>query len=445
MKYLKSLFIYTKVVTLSFIFLPFINNSIAAQLNNEEQKIVKHVDQHNQQALKLLENVVNINSGTMNFSGVTKVAKLFREEFQALGFQTQWVDGHAFNRAGHLLASYGIDKNNEVRKKKILLIGHLDTVFTKESSFQKFNVIDSQHVAGPGITDMKGGDVVIISALKALKVAGVLDNVQIKVIMTGDEEKRGTPFKLATKELMAAGKWADIALGFEDGDGNAKTAVISRRGATGWQLKVKGRAAHSSQIFRKKYGDGAIFEAARILNSFRTTLAKQPNLTFNPGLIVGGTNAELNTALATAKGAGKSNVIAQSTLVSGDIRALSPNQLAQAQTVMQNIVGENLMQTSASLEFYDGYPPMAPSGGNRQLLAIYSQISVDLGLGKVIAVDPQKAGAADISFVANDVDMALDGLGLMGVGGHTIKEVADITTLSSQTKRAALLIYRLSQ
>jgi len=440
MKYLKTL-----LICITFTAFTFIEPSFATQLSSKEQDIVQKIDQNNQQALKLLKTVVNINSGTMNFNGVKKVANIFIEEFQALGFQTQWIDGDTFNRAGHLLASYGINEHSDDKKNKILLIGHLDTVFTKESAFQKFSIVDQQHVAGPGITDMKGGDVIIISALKALKIAGVLDNLQIKVIMTGDEEKRGTPYKVATKELISAGKWADIALGFEDGDGDPNTAVIARRGATGWQLKVNGRAAHSSQIFRKNYGDGAIFEAARILNSFRTTLARQTNLTFNPGLIIGGTIAELNSALATAKGAGKSNVIAQSTLVSGDIRALSPKQLINAKNVMQDIVAKNLEQTSASLEFYDGYPPMAPNAGNQQLLNLYSQVSIDLGFDKVVAVDPQKAGAADISFVANDVTMALDGLGLMGVGGHTIKEVADITTLSSQTKRAALLMYRLSQ
>jgi len=337
-----------------------------------------------------------------------------------------------------LYASYGN------KGKKLLLIGHLDTVFAKNSQFQSFKVIDKKHVAGPGITDMKGGDVVMITALKALKESGVLDNLQIKVIMTGDEEKRGSPYEVATKELIEAGEWADVALGFEDGDGDPKTAVISRRGATGWQLKVMGRPAHSSQIFRDKYGDGAIFEAARILNQFRTELSTEPNLTFNPGFIVGGTEADYDSSLAGGKAFGKSNVIAQTTLVRGDIRALSPKQLSHAQTVMKRIVSENLKQTSAMIEFLPGYPPMAPSQGNQSLLAVYNQVSQDLGFGIVLPVDPRKAGAADISFVANHVEMALDGLGLMGVGGHTVNEVADIATLTSQTKRAAILMYRLS-
>jgi len=421
-----------------------INQScFAAGLETTEYEISRHVIEGELESLALLKKVVNINSGTMNFSGVKKVGSIFSKELKKLGFEVNWIKGKPFNRSGHLLATYGNDENSKTIK--ILMIGHLDTVFAKNSDFDSYEVIDAQHIAGPGITDMKGGDVIMISALKALKLSGQLDNMQIKVIMTGDEEKRGSPYEVATKELIDAGKWADIALGFEDGDGNPKTAVVSRRGSTGWQLKVTGRPAHSSQIFRDKYGDGAIFEAARILNSFREQLSTQPNLTFNPGVIVGGTDVDFDPAAAKGNAFGKSNVIAQSTIISGDIRALSPEQLIKAQSVMQQIVSKNLKQTSATLEFFSGYPPMAPSDGNKKLLGIYSQASQDLGYGEVLAVDPRKAGAADISFVANHVDMALDGLGLMGVGGHTVNEVADITTLVSQAQRAAIMMYRLSK
>ncbi len=265
------------------------------------------------------------------------------------------------------------------------------------------------------------------------------------MVLTGDEEKRGRPLDIATSALIDAGIWADIAIGFEDGDGDPKTAVISRRGASGWQLDVTGRPAHSSQIFREGYGVGAIYEAARILNQFRETLAGEPNLTFNPGLIVGGTQSELNTELATGSAFGKNNVIAKTTRVVGDIRALTPEQLARSQDAMKKIVANNLSETTASIRFLDGYPPMAPSSGNRRLLAMYNQISLDLSMGEVSAVDPRKAGAADISFVAEHVEMAMDGLGLMGSGGHTVDETADMSTLKQQTKRAALLFYRLSQ
>lgn len=416
----------------------------SSPLDDKEALIVAEIDKDIGKSLALLETAVNINSGSMNFDGVRKVGRIFEKELQSIGFQTRWIDGKPFNRAGHLFASYGESDIND-KRKKLLLIGHLDTVFVKDSPFQSFKKIDEKHIAGPGITDMKGGDVVMISALKALKTSGILNNLQIKVIMTGDEEKRGSPYEVATKELIEAGKWADIALGFEDGDGDPNTAVISRRGTAGWQLNVTGRAAHSSQIFRDKYGDGAIFEAARILNQFREQLSTEPNLTFNPGVIVGGTDVDYDSGSARGKAFGKNNVIAQSTVVRGDIRTLSPKQLDQAQAVMKKIVSESLKRTSSTIQFFSGYPSMAPSQGNQELLAIYNQTSQDLGFGEVLPVNPRKAGAADISFVANHVDMALDGLGLMGVGGHTIKEVADIQTLASQAKRAAVLMYRISE
>ena len=412
---------------------------LARPLSKVEKQILARIDLDGPDAINLLETVVNINSGTMNFKGVKKVGDTFADEYRELGFSTTWIDGAPFKRAGHLIASYG---NSGVR---LLLIGHLDTVFARDSPLQRYHPVSVYKVKGPGITDMKGGDVVMLYALKSLQASGVLDQFSVRVVLTGDEEKRGRPLDIATRALIDAGIWADIAIGFEDGDGDPETAVISRRGASGWQLEVSGRPAHSSQIFGEGYGVGAIYEAARILDQFRETLSAEPMLTFNPGLIVGGTESELNTALARGSAFGKNNVIAKTTRVVGDIRTLTPEQLARSQAVMKNIVANNLNETSASIRFLDGYPPMAPSEGNRRLLAIYNQISLDLSMGEVTAVDPRKAGAADISFVAEHVEMAMDGLGLMGSGGHTNEETADMSTLKQQTKRAALLFYRLSQ
>ncbi len=399
--------------------------------------IVAHVDRNNPAALVLLEKIVNINSGTTNQPGVRAVGQMFAAEFQSLGFTTEWVDGSSFNRAGHLIASRGS------KGPRILLIGHLDTVFEPNNPFQKYEVVSEGAVKGPGITDMKGGDVIILKALTALDQAGVLDTMSVKVILTGDEERRGSPLEAATRRLIEAGRWADIALGFEDGDGNPDTAVISRRGAISWQLAVTGRPAHSSQIFVAGYGDGAIFETARILNEFRVALAGEENLTLNPGILVGGTSAAIDASTATGSAFGKNNVIPETTLVEGDLRAVSPAQLIRAQKIMTVIVAKNLAETGATISFSPGYPPMAPSPANKQLLARYSRASLDLGFGEVQAVNPRSAGAADISFVAQYVGMALDGLGLMGSGGHTVNEVADIGTLSTQTKRAALLLFRL--
>lgn len=406
-------------------------------LSPEETRMAAFIDRSNAEALTLLERVVNINSGTQNFAGVREVGKVFQQEFDALGFKTQWVDGTPFKRAGHLVAEH------PAPGPKLLLIGHLDTVFEADSPFQKFERIDARYARGPGIIDMKGGNVIIVQAMKALQSIGALKSMNVVVVLTGDEEDAGEPLSVARAALTTAAEGAAAAIGFEDGPGDPKTAVVSRRGTTSWTLRVKGQPAHSSQIFRQDIGSGAIFEAARILNAFREQLAGQAHLTFNPGTIVGGTTVEHDAVQARGTAFGKTNVIAEHAVVNGDMRTLSPEQLAKAKQAMEAIVKTSLPHTEAMITFEDGYPPLAPTEGNRKLLALYDQASRDIGAGTVTAVDPDRAGAADVSFVAGQVKMILDGVGLMGSNDHTVKETADLQTLPSQTKRAAVFLLRL--
>ena len=407
------------------------------RLTPQEEKIVAAVDAGQAEALALLERVVNINSGSMNFDGVRAVGQVFRAELDALGFTTRWVDGAAFNRAGHLVGE------RAGAGPRVLLIGHLDTVFEPDSPFQRFERVDEKTARGPGIIDMKGGDVVMIQALKALQAAGVLDTLRVTVVMTGDEELTGEPLAAAREALVAAARQSDIAVGFENGPGDPKTAVVARRGTAGWQLRVKARPAHSSQIFREDIGSGAIYEAARVLQTFRDTLAGEPHLTFNPGVMLGGTAVDLDPARARGTAFGKENVIAEQAVVMGDLRTLSREQLESAQQRMREIVAKSLPHAQSSLTFEEGYPPMALTEANRGLLALYDRGSQEVGAGPVTAVNPDRAGAADISFVAGFVKMAIDGIGLMGHSDHTPQETADLSTLPSQTKRAALLLARL--
>jgi glutamate carboxypeptidase len=419
--------------------LGFGTDAMAAPPDKVETAIVQQVQRDHDRSLALLKEAVDINSGTMNLAGVRRVGAVFEREFKALGFSTQWVDGAGFHRAGHLVVSRG------TRGPHILLIGHLDTVFAEDSPFQSLQLSGPRAGSGPGSTDMKGGDVIMVHALRALLASGQLDRLSVRVVLMGDEENRGKPLSLSNRALLAAGDWADIALGFEDGDGDPKTAAVSRRGDSGWHLEVTGKPAHSSQIFQPDVGDGAIFEAARIMDGFRQALSQVPNLTFNPGVIVGGTDTALDPDSSRGTAFGKGNVIAQSVRVDGDVRAISPAQLVMARTTMLRIVGSHLPHTDATLVFDEGYPPMAPTEGNARLLGRYDAVSRDLGLGPVTAINPRNAGAADISFVADRVDMALDGMGLLGSGGHTVDEVADLGTLDSQTERAAVLMYRLGK
>ncbi|NVK55713.1 MAG: M20/M25/M40 family metallo-hydrolase, partial [Alteromonadaceae bacterium] len=384
------------------------------------------------------EKSVNINSGTMNFAGVKKVADLLMPEYASLGFDVRFEDGSDFNRAGHLIAKLegGVGP-------KLLLIGHLDTVFEPDSPFQRFTRVDDNHIKGPGVADMKGGNQIMLEALKALHEVGKLQSMNIMVVLTGDEELSGRPLALSKKALVDGAKWADIALGFENGDGNPNTANISRRGSVDWTLTVTGTPAHSSQVFKPAVGAGAIYEAARILTRFYEELRSERLLTFNPGRIIGGTQVSHDKGTNSGTTFGKNNVVAEHAVVTGDIRALSLEQLTRVKHKMRALVEQNLPKTSAVLEVGEGYPPLAPKAGNKELLSLYSAVSDDLGQGKVTAVNPLNAGAADVSFTSEYVNMALDGLGMSGTAGHTVNETAIVSALASQAKRAAILMSRL--
>lgn len=408
-------------------------------LKPAERAIATAVDRRSAEAIALLERLVNINSGTMNFAGVKQVGAVLRARLDSLGFTTRWIDGAPFGRAGHLVAEH------KAPGPKLLLVGHLDTVFEPSSPFQKMERLSDSTARGPGIIDMKGGDVIMILALESLRDAGLLKSLNVTIVMNGDEEHAGEPTVEARRALVEAARGAAAAIGFEDGAGILSTGIVARRGAASWQLEVKGEAAHSSQIFKDSIGYGAIFETARILDAFRTRLSKEAYLTFNPGVALGGARVAIDGPSNKGTAEGKNNIVAERMTVQGDLRTLTPEQLARTKATMREIVAANLGHTSATITFDDGYPPMAPTDGNKRLLALHDQASRDLGLGPVTAVDPSKAGAADVSFVAGLVPMIIDGVGLAGHDDHSPQETADLRSLSVRAKRAALTLYRLSQ
>ncbi|MCH8865451.1 MAG: M20/M25/M40 family metallo-hydrolase [Proteobacteria bacterium] len=422
------------------VFTLFISSVAAADFNADEQRMIEWIDAHAENAIELLAETVNIGSGTMNHDGVRAVGQVMRRELDSLGIKTEWIDmPPEVNRAGHLFG------RKDGRGKKFLLIGHLDTVFEADDAFQSF-ARDGDIARGPGVDDMKSGNAIIVYALKALDEIGVLDNLAIVVAYIGDEEKSGQPLSISRKHLIEAGQWADVALGFESAIRYDDTdwATISRRSSSSWILEVAGRQAHSSGIFGDESGAGAIFEAARILHSFYDAVRGEEYLTFNAGTITGGTDVDYDPQQNRGQTFGKTNIIPRRVVVHGGIRTISDEQLQRARDKMRAVVARSLPRTSATIEFWDRYPSMSPTDGNRRLQAKLSAINEALGRGPMPALDPSRRGAADISFVAPYAD-GLAGLGALGDGGHTPNESLDLRSMPLAIKRAAILIYRLSK
>ena len=409
----------------------------AQQLTAEEKKIINEINKQMPQTLQLLEEIVNINSGTLNTEGVKKTGEVLQKEFDKTGFSTEWVSlPDSVKRAGHLVASIKGKKG-----KKLLLIGHLDTVFEPDMEPNPYKKLDDSTATGQGVNDMKGGDMIILSALQALHKLGLLKDVTITAYFTGDEEKAGQPVSVSRKDFIERAKQSDIALGFEGAQG-LHTVATARRGSSDWILTVTGRQGHSAGIFSS--GFGSIYEGARIINSFREELSSEKYLTFNPGIFVGGTEVDYDSNNIRAQVSGKHNIISPITYVQGDLRFLTEAQKNAAREKMKKIASNNLAATSAKITFEDRYPAMEPTPGNAALVAILNKVTTDMGTGETKAGDPGSRGAGDISFVAKYVD-CLDGLGASGSGAHVPGEKINLKEFPILIQRAALFIYRLTR
>ena len=414
----------------------FICNSQA--LSKNEQHIVKNVEADMAITLQLLKESVNINSGTFNIEGVKRVGELYGRELKALGFTVEWVSlPDSLKRAGHLVAH-----RKGKRGKKLFLIGHLDTVFEPDMAPNPYTILNDGTATGQGINDMKGGDVLVIAALKALHKQGFLDDVTITVYFTGDEENAGHPRSISRGDFIERAKQHDIALAFETANG-LNTVATARRGSSEWKLEVEARQAHSSGVFGSA-GYGSIYEAARIINEFREKLGNEKYLTFNPGLFIGGSEVNYDHNAQKGDVSGKTNIISPKTVVIGDLRFLSEDQKEKARENMRKIVSNSLANSKATISFKDGIPAMPPTPGNEALVKVVNDVSKTLGYGEVKAGDPGARGAGDISYVAQYLD-CLDGLGASGRGAHAPGETMNIAEYPRLIKRAALLLYRLTR
>ncbi len=419
-------------------FFIFIKTSTAQTLNAIEQKILKDIETNMPATIKLLKESVNINSGTYNTEGVKKVGALYSKELAALGFTIEWIAlPDSLKRAGHLVA-YRKGKKG----KKVFIIGHLDTVFEPDMPPNPFTMLNDSTATGQGVNDMKGGDVIVISALKAMHQQGLLNDVSITVYFTGDEENAADPREISRGDFISRAKQHDVALGFEGASG-LNTIATARRGASTWTLEVEAEQAHSSGVFGKG-GYGSIYEAARIVNEFREKLSAQQYLTFNPGLFIGGSEINVDEKAQQGTASGKSNIISPKTVVIGDLRFLSEKQKNSARDTMRQIVAQNLKGTRATIKFMDGIPSMPPTAGNDALVKVVSGISTRLGYGEVKAGDPGSRGAGDISYVADYLD-CLDGFGATGKGAHAPGETINLNDLPKLINRAALVIYTLTR
>ena len=398
-------------------------------LSSTELELLTWIENQESNMVDLLETITNINSGSFNKQGMNQVAGIFDRELTELGFDTNSLPGgiiempHCPNSnlsvdvADHLLAS------RTGSGTRLLLMGHMDTVFPPDSPFQDFSLEDGL-IRGPGVFDMKGGLVVMLYALKALEQFGLLEGKSVSVLLNSDEEVGS----LSSRQyLEQQARQHDYGLVFEGSVGNNQ--IRQRKGLGQARFVVHGRASHAGAAHQD--GRSAIRELAYKIIEIENMTDYETGLTVNVGLVSGGEAR---------------NMVAPCAEAYVDLRYPLPRQGENARQQFEQIAA-SLYSVPAdsddvSTEIWVNLhrPPKIPTTASDRLL--YRTVAIGALLGERIGI-ADSGGGTDGSLTQAVGLPTLDSLGLIGSGGHSQREQAELRSFVQTTKRAAILIHRL--
>jgi glutamate carboxypeptidase len=362
--------------------------------------------------LEELEQLVNIDCGSYTPEGVNRVADFCADAFGALGASVERLPAE---RLGDLVIGRLAGEG-----PRLLLIGHMDTVFDPGTAGERPYRRDGDRALGPGVTDMKGGLLAGFHALAALKAAGVAPAV---TYVCNPDEEIGSPFSGPHIRRLAAEHDAALVLECARANGDI---VSARKGIADYHVEISGRAAHAGVEPEK--GRSAIVEAAHKVLALTALNGRWPAVTVNVGVIEGGT---------------RPNVVAARCGLKVDLRAASVAEFDAAATELERIVTTASVDgTHATLDRVAGHQPMERSPAIARLVGLAQQVAGELGFS---VNDAATGGASDANTCAAVGLPVLDGLGPIGGDDHSPDEWLDVTSIVPRTALLAGLISRIGE
>ena len=360
----------------------------------------------------LLSTLVNIDSGSYDYGGVTRVLQTLTVTLKEIGYQ---IDIKKISEAPNLVAKkFGTGEN------KILLVGHADTVFERGTALSRPYKVEGDKILGPGVADMKAGLVTIVYALKALEHINFTNYKEITIIIGGDEEI-GSPSSKEIYENEAADTDACFVFEAARYDGSL---VSTRKGAGSFSLTMQGIPAHAGDAPEK--GASAIKELAHKILALEELNELYEGITLTVGVIDGGTRANIIPEKATA-----------------EIDVRLPD-LQTAYEVIDKIreIGKKAVDYRVQVILKGGLnrPPMVKNEGTEHLLKIVKEMGSFLDME---IKDIATGGASDGNFVAALGVPVLDGMGPTGGNYHRADEFIYRKSLLEKTKLAALTLLKL--
>ncbi|MDP9031768.1 MAG: M20/M25/M40 family metallo-hydrolase, partial [Pseudomonadota bacterium] len=358
-------------------------------------------EQYKADALKLLERLVNIDSGSGYEPGLTQVRDIAVDELKQLGFSIQLVPDAAAHNS-HVIATL-----KGTGKARILLMAHMDTVFKEGSAAARPFHIKDGRAYGPGVMDDKGGIVAGIYALKVLKNQGFKDYAQITFLLDASEE---TGTDGASELIRNTAKGHDVTLNLEPGR-PADGLVVWRKGSATAVVEVKGKAAHAGVA--PELGRNAAMEAAHQILQLGKLGDAEKKTTINFTVINSGDRVNVIPDQATAK---------------ADVRAALPEEFDRIEKDLARVSANKLIpETEVTTSLHRGLPPMPQTPESDKLVAIAQGIYGELGRKLTIE---GSGGAADASLSAGVGTPTLDGFGIVGGNIHTPEEYAEVESVA---------------
>lgn len=374
--------------------------------------VIDWLRDHEADMFRLLEEVVNIDSGSANKAGVDRVGQVFRRELQRSGIETRVFPLERYGNCllGEVAGSAGGDAPH------VLLLGHMDTVFPEGTALQRPYRAEGGIAYGPGVADMKAG--LVMNTFVARAFAETRANkLPIRVFYTGDEEIASP----GSRELiLQMARGAATVLNAEPGRPTGNV-VVKRKGAFFIDFEVEGVAAHAGVNHEK--GASAIEALARKIMELHALTDRSTGVTANVGTIAGGISV---------------NTVAPHARAQLDVRY--PGDVDQEELhrrILSIIEDQSLACTCARITHEGRFLPLFPTDGSRELLADYVDAAKALGF----AVEGESTGgSADSGFTAAAGAPTLCGTGPVGGNVHTPQEFCRIDTIVPRAQAVALTI-----
>jgi glutamate carboxypeptidase len=361
-----------------------------------------------------LRTMVNIDCGTFIPSGVNRVADIMQARFRERGWQVERIPHSPAEdspQLGDLLVASLQGPRDGGRR--VLLVGHMDTVFPEGTAAERPFRIEGSTAYGPGVSDMKGGLLAGYHAVACLQDAGFEDFGSITYVCNPDEEI-GSPFSGGF--ILERAKDADVCFVLEGARENGDI-VSSRKGVRDIRIVINGRAAHAG--VEPERGRSATLQAAHTTIALHELNGRWPGVTVNVGVIQGGT---------------RPNVVAERCELHVDVRAVTARDFDEALAEVERRARDTVVpDVTVEIVSQSGFPPMEKTEATARLVERARALAAELGFE---VNDAATGGASDANPVAGMGVPTLDGLGPIGGADHAPGEWLD---LDSVVPRVALL------